>query len=137
MSIVAEDHVNEVAHRLHHSGVATDGHHCSIVRYSSDIAFQVIFTRGGRGGRIETVWTFDGRTAQAALNKRRGDSCKQTLTAAAPPQPVHRRDTAVYAYVGFSFDVPANPNAAFYDMVAEGAAWARDHVSPAALDRVK
>lgn len=136
MSAIAEDHVNEVARRLGHVGVAAGGHHCSIVRHSSDVAFQVVFTRKGKKGRIETVWTFDGPTERAAINKRRGDACQAALAAAGPPEPLHRRDTTVYSYVGFSFDVPAAPDAEFYDKVAERAAWARDHVIVYDLDVV-
>ena len=134
---VAEDHVNEVARRLIHKGVAPGGHHCSIVRHGPNIAFQIVFTRRGGIRRLETVWTFDGPARTAALNKRRGVVCKKALDTAGPPREIKYRDTDVYAYVGFSFDVPSRPDAAFYDRVAEHAAWVRDHFGPGDLDSVK
>ena len=128
----AQDHVNEVARRLGHDGTA-GGHHCSIERYSRNIAFQIIFTRAAQHGRLAVVWTFDGNRPEKEVNKRRGNICEATLRAASPPQPIDRRDTDVYAYVGFQFDLPAKPDAGFYDRVAKRAEWVRDNFSPSGL----
>jgi hypothetical protein len=137
VKLIAEDHVNEVAARLGRAGVAMRGHHCTILPYAPDVKFQIVFTNTGDFGCLETVWTFDAPRDKARMNQRRGQRCKSILDAASPPRCVQLIILPNDSRVGFAFDLPAEPDAAFYDAVAEGAKWVQSHVKPSELDRVK